>query len=106
VASPAVAPPAETVAAGTPAAEAPVAKAESEAAAPVEAAITPAEAPSRLNGAARSSLQEVLTAAGMELIETKSAPAPVVDIEPVRLGRARKPVSRVAEEPLQQVETH
>jgi ribonuclease E len=105
-APPAKAPPAETTATEAPAAVTPAAKAESETAAPVEAAVTPAEATARLNGAARSSLQEVLTAAGMELIETKSAPAPVADIEPVRLGRARKPVSRVAEEPLQQVETH
>jgi ribonuclease E len=90
----AAAPEAVETEAATPAATAPLAEA------------TPAEATARLNGAARGSLQEVLTAAGMELIETKSAPAPVADIEPVRLGRARKPVSRVAEEPLQQVETH
>ncbi|NYT85519.1 Rne/Rng family ribonuclease [Pollutimonas harenae] len=56
---------------------------------------------------ASSSLQEMLQTAGMQLIETKSAPAPQSAAAPVRLGRARKPVTKVAvEEALQQVETH
>ncbi|NGM87397.1 Rne/Rng family ribonuclease [Parapusillimonas sp. SGNA-6] len=70
------------------------------------AAASSSQPASRHNGAATGSLSEVLAAVGMELIETKSAPAPVVDVQPVRLGRARKPVVHVAEEPLQQVETH
>ncbi|HWL27430.1 MAG TPA: Rne/Rng family ribonuclease [Burkholderiaceae bacterium] len=88
----------------TPVAEAPVAEPlAAETAAHIEQA---SGSVSRHNGAAAGPLQDVLAAAGMELIETKSAAAPVVEVEPVRLGRARKPVARVAQEPLQQVETH
>src|SRR5690606_13456313 len=80
--------------------------ADSEGAAPsvTEAPAKADESGAQNNGVA--SIKAVLVEAGMELIETKSAPAPVVDVEPVRLGRARKPAPQVAEEPLQQVETH
>ncbi|PLC53842.1 ribonuclease E/G [Pollutimonas nitritireducens] len=50
-------------------------------------------------------LEESLVAAGMELVETKSAPVEVT-ATPVRLGRARKPAVKVANDPLKQVETH
>jgi ribonuclease E len=40
----------------------------------------------------------------MQLIETKSAPVEITEA-PVRLGRARKPAVKVADEPLKQVET-
>ena len=72
-----------------------------------------AEASALANGAAAngvaapqsSSLEEVVRAAGMQLIETRSdAPAPAP--EPAeRLGRARKAAPVTDSEPLQQVET-
>ncbi|MDX3893574.1 Rne/Rng family ribonuclease [Pusillimonas sp.] len=71
-----------------------------------------AETPVLANGAANgvtapqsSSLEEVVRAAGMQLIETRSdAPAPAP--EPAeRLGRARKVAPVTDSEPLQQVET-
>jgi ribonuclease E len=106
-AAPAAAPAAdaERVVASTP--EAP-AKADAEATATPAAASSSAVAGvgSGKNGVTTDTLKEVLVAAGMELIETKSAPAPVAEVEPVRLGRARKAAPQVAEEPLQQVETH
>jgi len=49
---------------------------------------------------------KVLSDAGMQLIETRFAPAPAAPEPAVRLGRARKPVAAVADQPLQQVETH
>ena len=56
---------------------------------------------------ASESLHTMLETAGMQLIETKSvttAPPPATPA--VKLGRARKSVVQVADEPLQQVETH
>ncbi|HUH59250.1 MAG TPA: Rne/Rng family ribonuclease [Candidimonas sp.] len=50
--------------------------------------------------------KDIVLPAGMELIETKSAPADLAPVAPVRLGRARKPVAKAADEPLNQVETH
>lgn len=50
--------------------------------------------------------KEIVLPAGMELIETKSAPADVAPAAPVRLGRARKPVAKITDEPLEKVETH
>lgn len=87
-----------------PAAVAPVA---APIATPVETAIAakpavsnvPAEQPEATH------LQEIQLPAGMELIETKSAPVEV-PVAPVRLGRARKPAVVVAKDELQQVETH
>ncbi|MFW7343842.1 Rne/Rng family ribonuclease [Pollutimonas sp. H1-120] len=49
-------------------------------------------------------LRDMLASAGMELIETRHA-APEASTAPVRLGRARKPATTAASEPLQQVET-
>jgi len=77
-----------------------------------------AEAPALVNGSApaaglangvaaehSSSLDEIVRAAGMQLIETRSD-APASAPEPVeRLGRARKAAAVAASEPLQQVET-
>ncbi|WP_017524540.1 ribonuclease E/G [Pusillimonas noertemannii] len=77
-----------------------------------------AEAPALINGSApavglangvaaahSSSLDEIVRAAGMQLIETRSD-APASAPEPVeRLGRARKAAAVAASEPLQQVET-
>jgi len=58
------------------------------------------------NGAA-SSLQDIVSEAGMELIETKAgARLDTPQPPPARLGRARKPAATTASEPLQQVETH
>ncbi|NYT38310.1 Rne/Rng family ribonuclease [Allopusillimonas soli] len=57
------------------------------------------------NGSA-STLDNILANAGMQLIETRAAAAPPAPEQPQRLGRARKPVAKVADEPLQQVETH
>ncbi|MDS1140938.1 Rne/Rng family ribonuclease [Pusillimonas sp. SM2304] len=85
----------------TPAAIAP---ADIDQAATAQANATPAGSPSQPKAAA-ASLDQVLQAAGMQLIETTSAAAPVAPAQPVRLGRARKPAATVAAEPLQQVET-
>ncbi|MGB6103614.1 MAG: hypothetical protein WBF88_07165, partial [Pusillimonas sp.] len=54
-----------------------------------------------------TSLEQMLQVAGMQLIETSSAPATAQPpAAAVRLGRPRKPVAATAtEEPLQQVET-
>ncbi|TEA78531.1 Rne/Rng family ribonuclease [Allopusillimonas ginsengisoli] len=51
-------------------------------------------------------LDRVLADAGMQLIETRHTPAPIVTQPPARLGRARKTVTVIQDEPLQQVETH
>jgi ribonuclease E len=54
-----------------------------------------------------TALDAILADAGMQLIETRfPAPAAPAQEAPVRLGRARKPAPVVANEPLQQVETH
>ena len=53
-----------------------------------------------------TTLDAVLADAGMQLIETRFPAAPAPAQAPVRLGRARKPAPVVANEPLQQVETH
>src|SRR5690606_40674169 len=76
---------------------------------PAVAEAATASAPARsANGVAApqsSSLEEIVRAAGMQMIETRAdAPAPAP--EPVeRLGRARKAVTVTDSEPLQQVET-
>ena len=60
------------------------------------------------NGQATRSdtLSQILNQAGMQLIETRpSAATPSSPQVPVQLGRARKPVKVVVEEPLEQVET-
>ncbi|MBV6305227.1 Rne/Rng family ribonuclease [Candidimonas humi] len=55
----------------------------------------------------RSPLREVIEAAGMEWIETRqSLPAAPAPAPAVKLGRARKPATVAAAEPLEQVETH
>ncbi len=88
--------PAEQVAAAEPAQAAKVAE-------------SAGQSPIALNGAAPAGagLDDILQAAGMQLIETKptsiAAPAPA---PAARLGRPRKPVAKVANESLQQVETH
>ncbi len=61
----------------------------------------PASAQSKV---VEKALEDTLVAAGMQLIETKSAPVEITEA-PVRLGRARKPAVKVADEPLKQVET-
>src|SRR5690606_10353052 len=71
---------------------------------PQESATPPASQASQPNGA-ETSLDQVLQAAGMQLIETSSTPAPTTPSSSVKLGRARKSVTTVAAEPLQQVET-
>jgi ribonuclease E len=64
------------------------------------------QAVSGTNGHTVADLGEMLEQAGMQLVETKtSTPAPEQPA-PVKLGRPRKSVAVVADEPLQQVETH
>lgn len=56
------------------------------------------------NGAA--SLDEALSAAGLERVETRvEATATAYDAPPQRLGRPRKRVQAVQDEPLQKIET-
>jgi ribonuclease E len=58
------------------------------------------------HAAATPSLQDVINASGLQLIETRAQPAPTAPAAaPVKLGRARKQAPVVAAEPLQQVET-
>jgi len=48
----------------------------------------------------------MLSSAGLQMVETVSKPsAPIVEEQPVRLGRPRRERQRMIEEPLQQVET-
>ena len=54
----------------------------------------------------KPTLQEVVNASGLQLIETRAGAAVAAPATPpVRLGRSRKPVAHIAAEPLQQVET-
>ncbi len=56
--------------------------------------------------ASTSTLQEVVNASGLQLIETRAGTAVAAPATPpVRLGRSRKPTAHIAAEPLQQVET-
>src|SRR5690606_33623515 len=94
------------------AAEAPVAQNEATPAEAAQADVSPAADPrpaahtGHVNGGALTEpLEEVLWSAGLQLVETRSAPV-VDDTPPVRLGRVRKPrKSSVNQEPLKQVET-
>ena len=65
---------------------------------------TVAPAPTKDVDVVTADIQESLKAAGIELVETRH-PAPPVEPEPVKLGRARKPAPVVTEEVLAQVET-
>ncbi|PLC51710.1 ribonuclease E/G [Pollutimonas subterranea] len=78
-----------------------LAKPQPEAAHPTEPELAANSEAAKVIGKA---LEESLVAAGMELVETKSAPVDVTE-GPVRLGRARKPAVKVANDPLKQVET-
>jgi ribonuclease E len=113
VIAPVVAPPAEPVqiepapveAASVEQAPTPTAPA-AEPAAPV-AQPTPPKALAAAPAEAFAPAKEIVLPAGMELIETRSAPADQAPVAPVRLGRARKPAATAAaDEPLNQVETH
>ena len=67
-------------------------------------ASTAEPAPTKDLDVVTADIQESLKAAGIELVETRH-PAPPVEPEPVKLGRARKPAPVVAQEVLAQVET-
>ncbi|GAA0235442.1 Rne/Rng family ribonuclease [Castellaniella daejeonensis] len=67
------------------------------------ASAAPVQEPSRPISLA--SLDETLQAAGMQMVETRSTAPYVPPAPPKPLGRARKPVARTQDEPLQQVET-
>src|SRR5690606_3380211 len=94
-----------TAAIGAPAADTQDTLAATAAAEMDETAAAPAQHDTVINGNSHS-LDRVLADAGMQLIETRHTPAPVITQPPVRLGRARKTVTVVQDEPLQQVETH
>jgi len=99
-----------TEAQASPAAQAETAEAEQaqpEAKPSTQAVLERGDAPAPLkNGAAGTTLDQALAAAGIQLIETRPDAAPIAEPPPVRLGRARKPAPQIKEEPLQQVETH
>ena len=64
------------------------------------------QAVSGTNGHAVADLGEMLEQAGMQLVETKASTPVPQQPAPVKLGRPRKSAAVVADEPLQQVETH
>ena len=77
---------------------------------PVSADEAPAQEPATahgLNGTGPGNSSELdLESAGLQLIETRVPTQTAAEEAPVKLGRPRKPRSKVASEPLQQVETH
>jgi ribonuclease E len=67
--------------------------------APVEPAYNPPPAP-------KIDTSAMLSSAGLQMVETVIKPsAPIVEEQPVRLGRPRRERQRMVAEPLQQVET-
>ncbi|WP_088154778.1 Rne/Rng family ribonuclease [Achromobacter xylosoxidans] len=94
-----------------PVAAAPAAPAAQEAAAPAPAASQPIVVPAAAPSAKAQALHDVVNAAGLQWVETDPDRHAQTQLRiaaahtPVRLGRERKPVAPVSNEPLVQVET-
>ncbi|MGS1106032.1 Rne/Rng family ribonuclease [Achromobacter anxifer] len=94
-----------------PVAVAPAAPAAQEAAAPAPAASQPIVVPAAAPSAKAQALHDVVNAAGLQWVETDPDRHAQTQLRiaaahtPVRLGRERKPVASVSNEPLVQVET-
>lgn len=75
-------------------------------AAPAPAAEAPEPVSSASDGATpATTVQDIVLPEGLQLVETRFAPAPAQSEPQVRLGRARKAAPVITDEPLKQVET-